>query len=194
MLTSTDELVLELLRHPNTKQQDEGFRQLYKAHYGMIEKMVLANNGSQAAANDVFQDALITLFEKVRRPDFQLTAKLSTFLYAIARNLWLMQLRKHKKETQLKDTHQHVAADIDLAADFQSNECSQLLSTVLDKMGGDCRKILIWYYYERLRMKEIMSRMNYGSEQVAKNKKSRCMRKLRELALADARFMELRAR
>jgi len=52
-------------------------------------------------------------------------------------------------------------------------------------LKGDCQRVLKMYYYERLRMSEIARKMGYLNDQVAKNKKSSCLRKLKHHVLKN---------
>lgn len=181
-----DQEILQYLQSNRSTQQDEALRALYQLHYGMIEQLVLRNNGEREDAADVFQDGLVALFHKSRQPGFVLTASLKTFLYAICRNLWLMKLRKGKKETPLTDVHQEtVSLDAGILDILEDNDRNQLVADGLQHLGGDCQKVLQLYYFERTKMKEIADTMGYSGEQVAKNKKSRCLSKLREWVLAQ---------
>ena len=49
---------------------------------------------------------------------------------------------------------------------------------------------LIHFYYDRLRVKEIVERMGFSNEQVAKNTKSKCMKKLRELVEKEPLYLK----
>ncbi len=157
-------------------------RYLYRKYYRMIEQLILKNNGSSEEAADIFQDGVVVLYRKVREPGFQKTAAFGTFLYAICRNLWLMRLRKRKRETNLTEVHQEtIPLDEDLFDYLHANERSQWIANALSQLKDDCRRVLVYFYFDRLKMSEIQEKMQYQSEQVAKNKKSRCMKRLREL-------------
>ena len=167
-------------------------RYLYRRYYRMIEQLILKNNGSAEAAADIFQDGLVVFYRKVREPNFRMTSAMGTFLYAICRNLWLMQLRKRKRETALTEVHEDTVAIGDDVFDYlQDTERSQWVADALGQLKEDCRQVLVYFYFDRLKMSEIMERMGYQSEQVAKNKKSRCMKRLRELVLAKPEAKEL---
>lgn len=187
-----DKAILEHLQSERQGQQDRGFRSLYEQYYGMIEQLVLRNNGSVDDAADVFQDGLVALFNKVRQVDFQLTASLKTLLYAICRNVWLMKLRKRKRESPITEVHQEtVGLEAEALQLLETNDRNQLVANGLAQLGDDCRQVLQMYYFERCRMKHIAEQMGYSGEQVAKNKKSRCMRKLREWILSQPQASEM---
>lgn len=70
----------------------------------------------------------------------------------------------------------------DLYADNQSSD--QLLK-LLDQMGNPCKQILSGFYYEEKSMKELLTEFDYENEQVLRNRKSRCMKKLKEMIVAN---------
>src|SRR5688572_3324066 len=88
-----DELILAEIRKSN-----EGvLRELYKTHYPMIFNLICSNAGTEQEAKDVYQETIIAFYEKVQQPDFALTCKIKTFLYAVARRLWLKRLSEKKR-------------------------------------------------------------------------------------------------
>jgi len=59
------------------------FGKLYKDNFYKISKFVQNNNGNEADAEDLFQDAMMVLVEKLRQDQFQLTASIDAYVYAI---------------------------------------------------------------------------------------------------------------
>lgn len=177
----TDQQVIEHLQSGSTAQQNLALRQLYRDGYRMIAKLVLSNSGDEAAAKEIFQKGLIAFFNKAKQADFKLSSTCKTFLYAICKNLWLSHLRKEKRQTPLLQQHQNIAADDDVIAAIETTEKQQLLLSLLEKIGEECKSILLRYYYYRMRIRQIQQELNLTSEQVVKNKKGKCMAKLRKL-------------
>ena len=70
---------------------------LYKSHFTMIQHFVLNNNGSFDDARDLFQEAMITLYEKVQSDSFVLSCQIKTYLFSICKNLWLKRLQQMGK-------------------------------------------------------------------------------------------------
>ncbi len=56
-----------------------------------------------------------------------------------------------------------------------------LLHRVLDHLDGNCRKLLISFYFHQNSMKDLTAQFGLSSEQVARTKKLRCMKKLRDI-------------
>jgi RNA polymerase sigma factor (sigma-70 family) len=184
-LANDDQHLLHLLQHGGDREQDEAFRQLYHQYYGLVESIVVTNSGSSEQAKDVFQDGIIVLFNRVKKGDFLLTSSLKSYLFAICRNLWLMKLRTAGREPALENHHERIPLEEDLFKTLEATERQQLIAGLLAKMGEDCRRILDLFYFQKLSMSKIMEAFGLGSEQAAKNKKSQCLGKLREMVMTS---------
>ncbi|MCB0617191.1 MAG: sigma-70 family RNA polymerase sigma factor [Saprospiraceae bacterium] len=181
MKDSSDQTILEHLRSGDPLRQDEAFRHLYREYFGLVENLVRNNSGDPGEARDVFQDAVIVLFNKAKAADFRLTSSLKTFLYSICRNLWLMELRKRKRTTTLEDRHEFIPVEESIFQTLVQTEEKNLLVRLLQNLGEDCQRILELFYYQRMRMVQIQQAMSLSSEQVAKNKKHKCLQRLRSM-------------
>lgn len=178
----SDREALDKLALPDTAEHDRVFMEWYRFYAPAIRKFILKNGGSPADAEDIFQDALLVLYHKAREGRLVLSCSLFTFIYSISRNLWLKRLRQKGRETNLSDDFSHIPVDASQLAQLEANEELRLLSSLLDKLGESCRKVLMRYYFDRMSMKEIALDMGLSGEQVAKNKKSLCLKQLKELA------------
>ncbi len=83
-----DELIIAEIRRKN----EVALQELYKVHYPMIVHFICSNNGTEQEAKDIYQDAIIAFYERVLQPDFVLTCKIKTYIYAVCRRLWLKRL------------------------------------------------------------------------------------------------------
>ncbi len=182
---SDDRTIIQMLQSDSQREQDEALRQLYKQYFGMVESLIVTNSGSSENAKDVFQDGLIVLYNRVRKGDFTLTSALKSYLYAICRNLWNMKLRTAGREPALENHHERIPLEEDLFKTLESTERQQLIAGLFSKLGEDCRRILDLFYYQKMSMAEIMVAFSLGSEQAAKNKKSQCLGKLREMVMTS---------
>src|ERR1035437_5799559 len=95
-LTLTDNQYIEGLR----LSDNAVIHTIYKKFYPTIMRMVLNNNGTEQEAKDVFQESILVLYHHVQKQSFILTCALQTYLYSIAKRLWLKQL--HKKSGTVK--------------------------------------------------------------------------------------------
>jgi RNA polymerase sigma factor (sigma-70 family) len=154
--------------------------------------MVLTNSGDAAQAKDVFQETIIAFYENVKEETFKGESAISTYLYSIARFKWLNQLKKDNVRTE----HHTKASDIPHIEEsamsvFVENEKQAKVLEVLALLGDSCKKLLIASIYHNQSMKEIVAELNYGNEQVARNKKYKCIKSLKELIAARPNLLKI---
>lgn len=71
------------------KSESNGtYKEMYALYFQDVKRFIIARKGTEQDAEDVFQDTLVILIEKLRRDNFQLTASLKTYIIAIAKYLW----------------------------------------------------------------------------------------------------------
>jgi RNA polymerase sigma factor (sigma-70 family) len=179
MIAGTQQSILLELKQPNI---EEPVRQLYELYFESIVIQICANGGNNEDAADIFQEAILVLIEKVKTGQFRGDSSIKTFLSAIARNLWLFELRtrgrrKNREVLYMKGEE----TETETTDVFFNKENNASLLTVLNEIGETCKKILTGVYYEDKSMKELLASFDYENEQVLRNKKSRCMKKLKEL-------------
>ncbi len=148
--------------------------ELYKENERMVRKYILENNGSSDDAEDLLQDALVVLWQNTRNPDFQLQAKISTYLFAVVRNLWLKILEKRKRENGNLEQVKHLAEAQNTFEKFDIN----IVQTHLNAMGELCRKILLMYYFDGFDMQTIANATDLANTNTAKSKKYQCLKEL----------------
>ena len=155
------------------------FSKLYKEHFRMVEYFITKNSGSLADAEDVFQDAMIVIFDKSREAGFELSCALSTFVYSVARNLWLKRLRGSKRQLNIADFEEHL--DVAVEEDTQAEDAGQLdkIRAAIEALGENCRKILVLFYYQKMNMQQIAEELGYTNPDNAKNQKYKCLQQLK---------------
>ena len=90
----SDEEIIAGLR----KRDNRVLQYIYKNTYNPVKQLVLNNAGSENDAEDIFQEALIIIFKKLKEDQkFALTSAFTTYIYSISRLLWLKHLRNIKK-------------------------------------------------------------------------------------------------
>ena len=164
---------------------------MYAALFPYICKLVRDHGGSEDDAKDVFQDAVIVLYEKAQQPDFQLTSKFSTLFYGVCNNLWRSrQQKKSASEVTIPD-HAKYIADGSAEVDLLQVERGKLFYRALRQLGDDCQKLLELFFQKRS-MDDIAQQMGFASEGYARRRKSQCKDRLVELVKNDPAFKELK--
>jgi RNA polymerase sigma factor (sigma-70 family) len=72
-------------------------RYLYELHFDNLTHFIKKNKGSQQDAEDLFQELILVFIDLVQTGKFRGQSSIKTFLYAIARNLWLNELKKRER-------------------------------------------------------------------------------------------------
>jgi len=154
-------------------------RHIYEIFQPRIRKLITSNGGSEDDAQDIFQSAILTIYEKVQSENFKLTSKFYTLLYGICRNLWGNRLQKKsfKEVTLLEDIKYRSEDNIEF--DIEKTEEQELFWTSFEKLGEDCQKLLR-LFFDREKMEKIAQMMGYGSVSYAKKRKFQCKEKLIE--------------
>ena len=167
---------IEIIQNIKTGKRNKALQLLYK-EYPKIEANICKSGGTKMEAEEIFSDALILLIEKVSDAKFELTSKLSTFLYGIARFLWLNELKKtnRKYELEWSDTLILVAEDLDF--DFQQEEQLKLLEQVIAQVSEKCQDIFQRFYFKKESMQVIADALGFTSVNSAKTQKYKCLEK-----------------
>lgn len=185
-----DQKYIEALLNNDRMLLDE----LYRKFSGKIKWMVLKNNGTEAEAADIFQDALMAIFKKASLHEFILTCPLDAFLYLICKKKWLNELDKKKFNlvTTSEDDGFIISEDsFKLAEDFTFHEERlNLITEKLEELGDVCRQLLHLSWAGKP-MEEVaqITGLTYG---YARKKKSECMTQLITLVKTSSRFNSLK--
>lgn len=156
------------------KGDEKALDYIYRKNFKSIIKMVLNNKGTEDEAQDIYQDALIVLWQKVQKDDFVLTSKLSTYLYAICKNLWLKEL---ERKSRLVGTEKDEVEFINL----EQKERIKIIHDCIDSLGDTCKKVLTYYYFDGMSMLEIAKKLGFANADTAKTKKYKCKKELDSL-------------
>ncbi|MGC4022611.1 MAG: sigma-70 family RNA polymerase sigma factor [Cyclobacteriaceae bacterium] len=168
-------LILEL-----RKKNEKALRQLYQDNYMMVLKLVANNSGTEQEAKDVYQEAIIHFYERLSQADFTLTCKVSTYLYAVCRKLWLQKLALRNKFIQIEEAERLPDVD-DVVQDIETKEKNfSVMDASLQKLGEPCKSILEDYYIHSLSMEEITEKFGYTNTDNTKNQKYKCLQRLKK--------------
>lgn len=173
----TDLEFIEGLRTGN----EAALKALYKRYYNIVLKIVVNNSGSSEAAQDIYQETIIVLFENVQKPNFELNCQLQTFVYSIAKRLWLKQLRNNGYLTKLNnDDHEMVDVSEEITDHLQKEANLQKMAISLEELGEPCKTIIKDFYIHHLSMDAISEKFGYTNSDNAKTQKYKCLQRLKK--------------
>jgi RNA polymerase sigma factor (sigma-70 family) len=168
------------------KNDSKAVETLYKEHFGMVQHFVLNNNGSYEEARDIFQEAMIALYEKAQSDNFVLTCQIKTYVYSICRRLWLKRLQQLGKFSQPMDGFDEVVAvEEDLEEHEKRNAEFAIMERALNSLGEPCKGLLEGYYLKKMDMNSLAKDFGYTNADNAKNQKYKCLMRLKKLFFAQ---------
>ncbi len=179
--------LLLALQQPNI---DQPVAELYRQFHPSVLAMVIAQGGTEEDANDVFQDSMLSFVQTVKAGKFRGESSIKTFFISIARHLWMNELRSRQRRQQRHENYMQTS-DHWQAPPAGSVVCqSKGIETVFEHIGEVCRQLLLGFYFEKKSMRQLLEAFNYDNEQVLRNKKSKCLKKAKELLASDTLLTE----
>lgn len=166
---------------------------IYKNFYSKINFFIKKNNGDDDDANDIFQEAIIIIYRKLKANELALDCTFETYLYSICRFLWLKQLEKRKIEKEnIKDNHEFndEIYDDSLEKVTDLNDRYRLYQKHFANLGKDCQKIL-QLYFDKVPLKTIAQMMGFKSEKYAKKRKFSCKEYLIKSVKQDLEYKNI---
>lgn len=176
-LQYTDLQFIEGLRSNNS----EVLEALYKKYYQLVLKLIVGNSGGSDAARDVYQETIIVLYENVQKPGFELKCQLQTYIYSVARRLWLKQLRKQGKTFLFKEEEENEVADVttELNEHLEKENSLEQMQKSLQTLGEPCKTLIQDFYVRRMNMEDIAEKFGYTNANNAKTQKYKCLQRLK---------------
>jgi len=162
---------------------------LAKEFLPVITYFISKNSGNDEDAKDVFQDALFIIIEKIHSNDFELQGALSTYLFAICKHLWLIELDRQKAAKNYQLRYIVDSKEIDSSESGDSVFYENIFRQCFNAMDEISQKILKMYWME-ISPAEIAEKLGYSYGYVRK-KKSECMKELKNRIMEHPDFNEL---
>ncbi|WP_170137764.1 RNA polymerase sigma factor [Chitinophaga dinghuensis] len=172
----SDNTLLDLLK----REDNASFTTLYQCCFPTVAAYILNNHGKKEDAEDIFQEAVIVLLQKVRTPDFQLTASLRTYLFSISRNLWLKQLRDNKLIPMEDMTIYQPAETLPTLSLHPEKSREEKVQSWISRITGHCQRILkaIFIYQEPMDL--LMKKMGWKNKHTAANQQYKCLQQIKK--------------
>jgi RNA polymerase sigma factor (sigma-70 family) len=129
---------------------------------------------------------MIVLYEKAKSGSFELHCQLKTYMYSVARRLWLKRLQQLQKYAgQVEGVAEIVAVEEEIENHEQRNAQFQTMEKAMMSLGEPCKSLLEAYYLQKRNMTEIAGSFGYTNADNAKNQKYKCLMRLKKLFFAQ---------
>jgi len=161
---------------------------IYNKYYQSVLHFVMNNSGTSEDAKDTFQEAMIVVFENIRKDkDFKLESNLQTYIFSVARIIWIKHLNRTKNKTsELTESHEYI--DFIEPQPFKEHDFKYALyQRVFLELPEDCQRIMKMAN-EGLSPKEIALKMGFKSENYISKRKHFCKEYLIKLIRENPDF------
>jgi len=159
---------------------------IYRENYSTIQSFIVKNNGYPDDARDIFQEAMIVLYEKVCTGSFELTCQIKTYLYSVCRRLWLKRLQQMQRyNSSAESIEEVVSVEEELNVHEKRNTDLIVMESALGKIGEPCKSLLEAYYLQKKSMPEIAEFFGYTNADNAKTQKYKCLVRLKKIFFAQ---------
>ena len=174
------------------KRMEESVKSVYQQYFGGLSWWILQNSGNKEDAEDIFQEVVINFIDLVQKNKFRGESTVKTFLFSLNRHLWLNELKRRGRALLREEKYEkgQERVETDSAALMAGRESTAQVISLLEKLGENCKKILLMFYYENCSMKEILDQLHYENEQVVRNKKYKCLKQLEGMLDQDPALKE----
>ena len=178
MIKSSDVDIVQGLKNNNQRAINE----VYKRYFKTIKQFIVMNHGDEEDAKDIFQEAMMIVFENCRNNTLELKCSLKTYLYSIARNQWYKKSRSESSMPEFVDSHNHTEILESIIDDLDPDvikwsERRTFFYKMFSQLTKDCQKILKMVL-EGLDLNVITKKMKHNSVQHTKNRRYRCKEQL----------------
>ncbi|MNK17559.1 RNA polymerase sigma factor [compost metagenome] len=160
----------------------DALNKLYVAYFPMVLQFILNNNGDEDDAKDVYQEAIIVLYNKIKSGSFELSSKLKTYIYSVSRRIWLKKLAQHSKKTSnIADFEDVLIVEEDMEQHEQKDMQFDKMKEALEGLGEPCKTIIEDFYINNQSMQDICEKFGYTNADNAKTQKYKCLQRLKKL-------------
>jgi RNA polymerase sigma factor (sigma-70 family) len=160
---------------------------IYDQCYPMIRDLVLKQTGNQEDAQDIFQDAMVIIYNKVKQDDLVLFCAFKTYLYSVCRRISLKYLEQRKRAGMInREMPKPIELPVESPLEAYEEEVEKynIFQQHLLELKEDARQLLK-LYMDNYSFKEISSIMGYKSENYAKTRKYAFKEELKKRILED---------
>lgn len=171
--TLDNSLFVEGIRLGNRTILDD----IYVQFFPQIQGFILKNSGTVEDAKDIFQEALLIVYNNAQDPDFKLTCKFSSYLYSICRNTWFKQTRNKKKHLLEEDADSIQIDQDEIEEAIIWLERYKIYKRQFNNISEKCQQLLK-LYLEGIDMKTIAKKFGFANVAYARKRKFKCKEQL----------------
>ena len=164
------------------KNDKKAVETIYKENYSTVQSLIINNNGTADDAKDIFQEAMIVLYEKARSGTFELSCQIRTYIYSVSRRLWLKRLQQANRFSgDIGNTETVVPVEDDIEDHARRDAEFEMMEKAILGLGEPCKSLLEAFYLQKKNMQEIALNFGYTNAENAKTQKYKCLMRLKKI-------------
>jgi len=176
-IPTDNEVILGILNN-----SESALKKLYLAYFPMVLQLIINNNGDEDDAKDIYQEAIIILYNKIKDGDFELSSKLKTYIYSICRRLWLKRLSQmNRYGGDIRDFEEFLPNEDETESHSDRDMQFSKMGSALQLLGEPCKTIIEDFYIHNKSMQDICESFGYTNADNAKTQKYKCLQRLKKL-------------
>jgi len=164
------------------KNDKKAVETIYRENYSTVQSLIINNNGTADDAKDIFQEAMIVLYEKARSGTFELSCQFKTYVYAVSRRLWLKKLQQASRYSgDIGNAEAIVPVEDDVEEHSRRDAEFEMMGKAILSLGEPCKSLLEAFYLQKKNMQEIATSFGYTNAENAKTQKYKCLMRLKKI-------------
>ncbi len=164
-------------------------KEFYKKNLPHVRKYIILNSGSEGDVEDIFQDALIIVYQKLKSNSLNIDTSIQAYFLGTCKNIWRSHLRKSQKITYDESLTLKAKEENIITNKIEEIEKEHLYRKYFYKLSNSSKQVLK-LFFEGKSMRETGLTTGY-SEGYVRKKKFECKKKLLEMIEKDSLFSEL---
>ncbi len=165
--------------------------EIYQNFFPKVAKFIRQNKGQQEDVEDIFQKALLQISARIKVRKLEVVhTSFEAYFFTACKNLWRRELNKRKREVTNDRVPELVSDESDMAYALLEQERWELFKEKLETLSGNCKEVLT-LFLKKVSYADIVKKLSYSSETVARQRVFKCKAKLIETIKSDNRFKNL---
>ncbi|MBQ6227699.1 MAG: sigma-70 family RNA polymerase sigma factor [Prevotella sp.] len=144
---------------------------------------------STEVLEEAFQDAMHQLYVDVKSGRIERYEKsIRSYVFTVGRNKAIDQLRRLHPDRQVETPVEELDVYRNLSYEENPVEDAEkrgIVFRLVHSIGEPCSRVLTYFFYDVMPMREIAEAMGYKSSDVAKTTKKKCLEKVKVVAKSD---------
>ena len=162
-------------------------RNMKQGFSSILVHMFSFSNLTNEDIEDIFQESLIVLMQKVKSGGIVFSREGALFSYLVQIGKLTACNLVRKRKDIISDDVVTISDNLhkeyeDMSVDEKQKSQDEFLDRVFDSLPSDCKMLLKYFYWGRKPMDQIASVLGMRNADSVKTKKNKCMNKFKDIA------------